>query len=531
MWSNPVIARGSQPPPPPPSSNKFDFGTGTSALASGYTRVTESTSFGTGPYGWTNTSGLESRDRSGPADDLKRDFVMHASAARTFKVALANGSYAVSVTMGDNDFAHDNMVVKANGATKLSDVDTAQGAFSASTFNVSVSNGNLEIEFSDAGGSDPTWIVNALTIASGSPPPAGCDRAQFVSDVTVPDGTVFAPGASFNKTWRLKNVGTCTWSTSYSLVFDSGEKMGGPDSVNLPKSVAPGQTVDVTVSLTAPSSAGTYRGYWKFANASGVRFGIGSDGTKSWWVEIKTSGPTATPGTPSPSPTPVAGTAYDFAANACQAVWSSNAGQLPCPGSDGDWRGFVLRLSNPQLENGVVDPRQALLTFPQNTYNGYILGIYPPYRVKSGDRFRSIVNCAYGATSCYVVFRLDYQTGSGPITTYWAFIEKYEGQYYQADLDLSPFVGQDVKFILHVQAVGSATGDRATWVAPIIYNPGAGSASSDAVSATPSPTPTGTTTSSTPTPTPTSQSSATSGWSTYSNTKYAFSSSIRPAPR
>ena len=153
---------------------------------------------------------------------------------------------------------------------------------------------------------------------------------------------------------------------------------------------------------------------------------------------------------------------------------------MPCPGSDGDWKGFVLKLTNPQLESGVVDPRQALLTFPQNTYNGYILGIYPPYRVKSGDRFRSIVNCAYGATSCYVVFRLDYQTGTGPITTYWAFIEKYEGQYYQADLDLSPFVGQDVKFILHVQAVGSPTNDRALWVAPIIYNASAAAASAPA---------------------------------------------------
>jgi len=184
-----------------------------------------------GAFGWTSTTGLESRDRSGPADDLKRDFVMHSSAARTFKTALSNGQYAVTLTMGDNDYAHDNMVVKANGSTKLADVDTAQGAFAVNTFNVTVSNGNLEIEFSDAGGSDPTWVVNGLTIAPAStPPPAGCDRAQFISDVTVPDGTTFAPGAAFNKTWRLKNVGTCTWTTSYSLVFDSGEKMGGPDS-------------------------------------------------------------------------------------------------------------------------------------------------------------------------------------------------------------------------------------------------------------------------------------------------------------
>ncbi len=462
---------------------------------------------------------------------------MHSSAARIFKTALTNGEYAVTLTMGDNDFAHDNMVVKANGVTKLSDVDAAQGAFVVNTFNVSVSNGNLEVEFSDAGGSDPTWVVNGLTIApTSSQPPASCDRAQFVSDVTVPDGTTFAPGATFNKTWRMKNVGTCTWSTSYTLVFDTGEKMGGPDSVNLPKSVAPGQTVDVTVSLKAPNSAGTFRGYWKFANASGVRFGIGVDGSKSWWVEIKTSGPTATPGTPGPSATPAVGTAYDFATNACQAVWSSDAGQLPCPGTDGDWRGFVLKLTSPQLENGVVDARPALLTFPQNTFNGYILGIYPPYRVKSGDRFRSIVNCAYGASSCYVVFRLDYQTGSGPITTYWAFIEKYEGQYYQADLDLSPFVGQDVKFILHVQSVGSATGDRAVWAAPIIYNPNVGAATGPTATATPTSTPTPTatgtvassTSTATSTPTATVQASSQSGWSTYQNAKFAFSFQYPP---
>ena len=118
---------------------------------------------------------------------------------------------------------------------------------------------------------------------------------------------------------------------------------------------------------------------------------------------------------------------YDFASNVCSGVWFSGAGQLPCPGTDGDQKGFVLKLTSPQLENGTVDPRQALLTFPQNVFNGYIQGIFPPYRVKAGDRFRSIVNCAYGATSCYVVFRLDYQTGTGPITTFWAFVEKYEG--------------------------------------------------------------------------------------------------------
>ncbi len=469
---------------PPSAGSNFDFGTATSPVASGYQKVTEATAYTSGGFGWTNTTTLESRDRTAPADALKRDFVLDSSAARTFKADMPNGTYAVTVTMGDNGYAHDNMVVKANGTTVLPDVDTALGAFAVNTFNATVTTGSLSLEFSDAGGTDPTWVVNAVAISPSStppppPPPTSCDRAQFIADITVPDGTRFNPGETFTKVWRLKNVGTCTWTTSYLMVFDSGDKMGGPDSVNLPQSVAPGQTVDLSLNLTAPTSGGHYRGYWKFQNAGGTRFGLGANGTSSWWVDIVVWGPFATPGsgdTPVPGPTPVSGTMqYDFAANACSAVWLSAVvqlpNQLPCPGTDGDPNGFVLQVSNPQLETGAVSSGLGLITFPQNTWNGYIQGFYPSYTVQSGDRFRSIVNCAYGATSCNVVFRLDFQTGSGPITTFWAFLEKYDGQYYQADLSLSPLVGQNVKFILTVLSAGSPNGDRALWVAPMIYHP------------------------------------------------------------
>src|SRR5574338_1618752 len=70
----------------------------------------------------------------------------------------------------------------------------------------------------------PTLALPTATRAA--PPTPVCDQAQFVRDVTIPDGTVFAPGATFTKTWRIKNAGTCTWS-GYSLVFDSGDSMGG----------------------------------------------------------------------------------------------------------------------------------------------------------------------------------------------------------------------------------------------------------------------------------------------------------------
>lgn len=379
------------------------------------------------------------------------------------------------------------------------------------------------------GGGTPPTITPTVT---GTPPtptptktgtvqPNACDRAQFIADVTVPDGAPFGPGIAFNKTWRLKNVGTCTW-TNYSIMFDTGEKMGGPDSALIPTTVAPGQTVDITLNLTSPTTAGTYRGYWKLKNNTGVPFGIGAAGTKSFWVEIKVTGTginpntptkTTTPGTPVTPATPIAGTVYDFAANVCAAKWYSGAGELPCPGTDGDNKGFVLIANPSRLENGTTDSRTGLITFPQNQNNGYIQGIYPSYLVKSGDKFRATIGCENGATSCYVVFRLDYSvSGSSSIQTFWAFVEKFDtpsGNVYNADIDLTPLAGQNVKFILTILATGSATGDRALWTAPIIYNaagaPVAPSATPTATNTTaaPSATPTVTVTTQVPSATPT----------------------------
>jgi len=356
---------------------------------------------------------------------------------------------------------------------------------------------------------------NITPVPTTPSPNSGCDKAEFKGDITVPDGTTFAPAAAFKKTWRLKNIGTCTWTTSYFIVFSSGEQMGGPSSAPFPTSVAPGQTVDLSVNLTAPNAGGTFRGYWGLKNASGEIFGINTGPNKPFfWVEIKVTGPTATPGTPSPTPTgptptQQTGTAYDFVTNMCSAKWVSGAGVLPCPGTDGDAKGWVLKLNNPQLETGAVDPRPGLLTNPQNTTNGYIQGSYPAFRVQSGDRFQSIVNCQYNATSCYVVFRLDYQIGDATPKTFWTFGEKYEGKYFFADLDLSSLAGQDVKFTLTVMAGTNAAGDRAVWVGPRIFRAGA----STSPSATPSPTVT-------PSLTPTGTN--TSNWTTYQNTKYAF---------
>lgn len=127
----------------------------------------------------------------------------------------------------------------------------------------------------------------SLTSAPVNPTASSvCDKASFVADVTIPDGTSFAPGTSFTKTWRLKNDGTCTWSTSYKMVFFSGDSMDGPASAALPNTVNPGQTVDLSVTLKAPVAPKEYTGNWKLENASGVKFGLGSKADQPFWVKI-----------------------------------------------------------------------------------------------------------------------------------------------------------------------------------------------------------------------------------------------------
>jgi hypothetical protein len=320
-----------------------------------------------------------------------------------------------------------------------------------------------------------SFVPAAAMPASASAAQTCTDRAQFVADVTVPDGTRYDPGATFKKTWQLRNVGTCTWTTSYTMFFESGTPMGSTTSVNLPSSTAPGATVDVSVDMTAPSTAGFYRGYWKFKNASGVAFGIGRNANSPWWVEINVTSSSQ------------AGVVYNFAdeANAKKASWLSGAGGLSFPGTNDDPKGFSLRLENPAFEDRVAFAQPSLLFSPQQITNGYIQATYPEFPVQNGDRFRARVGCELNATSCYVQYRLDYQIGNNTPRTFWTFRERHEGWTYDANLNLSPLAGQNVKFILYMSAWGSAIGDRAIWGNPVIVRPGATPTTPSPVTGTP----------------------------------------------
>lgn len=117
-------------------------------------------------------------------------------------------------------------------------------------------------------------------------PGLGTTIATFIKDVTYEDGATVSPGQHLVKTWRIKNVGTCTWNSEYQLVFDSGDAMSGPASIQLTDiHITPGETMDISVELTAPDTSGTYRGNWKFRDPHGDIFGTTTG--NPIWVEIE----------------------------------------------------------------------------------------------------------------------------------------------------------------------------------------------------------------------------------------------------
>jgi uncharacterized protein YkwD len=135
----------------------------------------------------------------------------------------------------------------------------------------------------------------AVTATTEPPRPTNepncTNSASFVADVTIPDNSDIGAGAPFTKTWRISNTGTCIWASDYTLSHYSDERMNAPASVPLPLTY-PGQTADVSVTLTAPNSLGKHQGNFVIKNAAGLIMKVNED-SRLWVIINSVSNTTA----------------------------------------------------------------------------------------------------------------------------------------------------------------------------------------------------------------------------------------------
>jgi hypothetical protein len=99
-----------------------------------------------------------------------------------------------------------------------------------------------------------------------------CYDAALEADVTIPDGTKFDPGDSFEKTWRVKNTGTCDWTADFKITYVGGDLFGS-DTTKIRQRVLVDSTKDITLRMVAPSSSGTVTSSWQMATDDENLFG------------------------------------------------------------------------------------------------------------------------------------------------------------------------------------------------------------------------------------------------------------------
>lgn len=121
----------------------------------------------------------------------------------------------------------------------------------------------------------PAMTAADCPVQQRNPPPVEPatpgDQAAFISDITLPDCSLVARGETVVKTWRFKNVGTVPW-VGYSLHrVDQEQDRDQCQTIGdvALDDTAPGEVVDVSVTVTAPQQAGFCFVRFKFEDAAG----------------------------------------------------------------------------------------------------------------------------------------------------------------------------------------------------------------------------------------------------------------------
>ena len=156
--------------PEAPLSLQFDFGTASSPVGSGYNRVTSATGYSSSlGHGWATGGSRASYDTGVSSEPVNRDYVY--TTGSTFLVDLPAGWYDISVSLGDLSGAtvdQQSIVMEGN----LQEVVTVPGGqVQTRTYKgVRVEDGQLTLQLTDLGGSNPYVAITGLRVTKVAAP-------------------------------------------------------------------------------------------------------------------------------------------------------------------------------------------------------------------------------------------------------------------------------------------------------------------------------------------------------------------------
>jgi hypothetical protein len=200
--------------------------------------------------------------RATPAPTVDANAI-YTSAANTLAAGLAAGETQTA------------KAVTPTSATSAAPLATFSIATGSSPFGTPLAGGTPFNSILTPGAGTTPLAINTQSGGGSASGAVGCNNATFVGETDPMDKTQIASGKNFTKGWSMQNTGTCTWGAGYSWAFVSGDQMAGKDITITSKDAAtsPGHSNTFIVKLTAPTSAGEYKGFWRMKAPDGTFFG------------------------------------------------------------------------------------------------------------------------------------------------------------------------------------------------------------------------------------------------------------------
>jgi hypothetical protein len=120
----------------------------------------------------------------------------------------------------------------------------------------------------------PTLPADTPTAAPPQPTPLPIcsNNLTYISDLTIPDGSIVKPGEVLDKRWRIENSGSCNWDERYRLRLTGGQELGSTADIPLYPARSHSQAV-IRMRLSAPTTTGSYRSAWQAFDPDGTAFG------------------------------------------------------------------------------------------------------------------------------------------------------------------------------------------------------------------------------------------------------------------